>query len=132
MQLPADAFWAAFAVCTAFLVAAAIVMVIALWRDPNWSLAATLSEESSPVVSPRAPAGSAPAPQMVGSASRMIAAFGLMVLAVMILGIGYGIMWSLFTKGEIPNLSGIGPYLLGGSALFAPYAFNQIKEAFKP
>ena len=54
-----------------------------------------------------------------------------MVLAVMILGIGYGIMWSLFTKGDMPNLNGIGTYLLGGSALFAPYAFNQIKDAFK-
>lgn len=42
--------------------------------------------------------------------------FGLMIPAVMILGIGYGIMWSLFTKGTIPNLAGIGPYLLGGSA----------------
>ena len=131
MQLAATAFWAAFAVCTGFLLIAALLMVIALWRDPHWSLAATLSEETSPIVS-HAGNGAAPEPQLVGSTSRMIAAFGLMILAVMILGIGYGIMWSLFTKGAVPNLVGIGPYLLGGSALFAPYAFNQIKEAFKP
>jgi len=130
MQLAATAFWAAFAVCTGLLLIAALLMVIALWRDPHWSLAATLSEESSPIAAPGS--GGVPEPQLVGSASRMIAAFGLMILAVMILGIGYGIMWSLFTKGTIPNLAGIGPYLLGGSALFAPYAFNQIKEAFKP
>lgn len=131
MQLAATAFWATFAVCTGFLLIAALLMMIALWRDPHWSLAATLSEESSPIA-PAAGSGAPPASQLVGSASRMIAAFGLMILAVMILGIGYGIMWSLFTKGTIPNLVGIGPFLLGGSALFAPYAFNQIKEAFKP
>lgn len=147
-------------------------MTTALKRDPNWSLAAALSEESSPIVPPKqADAGGAasaaqpaapvaqppavvavgagaavaaavvpaqpsadqtPEPRLVGSASRLIAAFGLMVLAAMILGIGYGIMSSLFTKSEIPNLSGLRPYLLGGAALFAPYAFNQIKEAFNP
>ena len=79
-----------------------------------------------------APAGATPSPQLVGSSSRLIAAFGLMILAIMILGIGYGIMWSLFVKGQTPDLTGIGTYLLGGSALFAPYAFNQVKDAFKP
>lgn len=55
-----------------------------------------MSEESDPVT----PAGGgAAAPQMVASSSRLISAFGLMVLAVMILGMGYGILWSLFTRG---------------------------------
>jgi hypothetical protein len=163
------AYWTAFWVCTGLLLVAALAMTTALKRDPNWSLAAALSEESSPIVPPEPPVGAGamavqapappvvialgapapgaaaspplapviapapvPEPRLVGSASRLIAAFGLMVLAVMILGIGYGIMWNLFTAGKIPNLNGIGPYLLGGSALFAPYAFNQIKEAFKP
>jgi len=123
------AYWLAFGVCTGFLVIATLIMIAALKRDPNWSLAVTLSEESAPIAPP---SGGPPAPQMVGSASRLIAAFGLMVLAIMILGIGYGIIWSLFTKGQIPNLTGIGPYLMGGAALFAPYAFNQIKNAFSP
>ena len=156
-----SAYWVAFAVVTLFLVIFAVAMAVSLKKDPNWSFARTVSEESDPIAPlppvagggggapPGAPApaagggGGAPAPaadgggggalvpQLVGSTSRMIAAFGLMVLAVMILGIGYGIMWSLFTQDKTPDLSGIGPYLLGGSALFAPYAFNQLKEIFK-
>jgi hypothetical protein len=57
---------------------------------------------------------------------------GTLVLTGVMLGVGYGMIWSLFTRGEVPKLDGIGPYLLGGSALFAPYAFNQLKEAFRP
>jgi len=65
------------------------------------------------------------------SVSRLIALVGTLVLTAVMLGVGYGMIWSLFTKGQIPALEGIGPYLLGSSALFAPYAFNQLKEAFK-
>jgi hypothetical protein len=66
------------------------------------------------------------------SISRVVALFGTLVLAAVLLGVGYGMIWSLFTRGQIPKLDGIGPYLMGGAALFAPYAFNQLKEAFKP
>lgn len=64
------------------------------------------------------------------STSRLGAAVGTLVLAVMALGVGYYMLWSLFTKGSV-DLSSIGTYFLSGSALFAPYAFNQLSSIFK-
>lgn len=64
----------------------------------------------------------------VPSTSRLGAAVGTLVLAVM--GVGYYMLWSLFTQQSV-NLSSIGTYFLSGSALFAPYAFNQLSSIFK-
>jgi hypothetical protein len=48
----------------------------------------------------------------------------------MALGVGYYMLWSLFTQQSV-DLSSIGTYFLSGSALFAPYAFNQLSSIFK-
>lgn len=66
----------------------------------------------------------------VPSTSRLGAAVGTLVLAVMALGVGYYMLWSLFTHQSV-DLSSIGTYFLSGSALFAPYAFNQLSSIFK-
>lgn len=66
----------------------------------------------------------------VPSTSRLGAAVGTLVLAVMALGVGYYMLWSLFTRQSV-DLSSIGTYFLSGSALFAPYAFNQLSSIFK-
>lgn len=66
----------------------------------------------------------------VPSTSRVGAAVGTLVLAVMALGVGYYMLWSLFAHQSV-DLSGIGTYFLSGSALFAPYAFNQLSSIFK-
>lgn len=51
-------------------------------------------------------------------------------LAVKALGVGYCMLGSLFTQQSV-DLSSIGTYFLSGSALFAPYAFNQLSSIFK-
>ncbi|WP_051593886.1 hypothetical protein [Bordetella hinzii] len=79
------------------------------------------------------PAPSPPAGQKsdeVPSTSRLGAAVGTLVLAVMALGVGYYMLWALFTQQSV-DLSTIGTYFLSGSALFAPYAFNQLSSIFK-
>lgn len=64
------------------------------------------------------------------STSRVVAAVGTLVLAAMLLGVGYYTLWSLFTYQSV-DLSSIGTYFLAGSALFAPYAVNQLSSIFK-
>ncbi|OLF53675.1 hypothetical protein [Pseudomonas chlororaphis] len=83
---------------------------------------------ASPALAPSQPvgqkAGTAP------SSSRLGSAVGTFVLATMALGVGYYMLWALFTQQSV-DLSSIGTYFLSGSALFAPYAFNQLSSMFK-
>src|SRR5262245_2186198 len=136
-----NAYWVAFGVITGLLGLAILGILVSLKNSGDWSLADALAEKSSdrkkmvaqPVAGePLEKAMLVAEPAMVGSASRLFAMLGTLVLTVVMLGIGYAMIWSLFTRGTIPALEGIGPYLMGGAALFAPYAFNQLKEAFKP
>jgi hypothetical protein len=123
-------FWLTFAIVTAVLV----------WG--LWLLQKTLAKEDggqmfmSKALTEKAPTTSAapgnppaPAPE-VPSYSRVAAAVGTFVLATMVLGMGYYALWSLFTRNTV-DLSSVGSYLLSGSALFAPYAFNQLSSIFK-
>lgn len=64
------------------------------------------------------------------SGSKVGAALGTLVLAVMLLGVGYYMLWSLFTTNKV-DLSSVGNYFLAGSALFAPYALDKLKDIFK-
>lgn len=125
---------------TVLLVLGSLLVLVPLRHDERFRLSEAMSEEAS---SPKrttthnpagenTPATTVEEPAMVGSASRMIAMFGLLVLAVVLLGIGNAITWSLFVENKVPALDGIGTYLLGGAALFAPYAFNQLKSVFGP
>jgi hypothetical protein len=135
-----NAYWVTFAVITGFLVIALLGMLVSLKNSEGWSFAEALSEKATTVTQEREPTNSSVAKTTTtqtpsvgsSSASRLIATAGTLVLAAMMLGVGYAMIWSLFTRGQIPALEGIGPYLMGGAALFAPYAFNQLKEAFKP
>lgn len=74
--------------------------------------------------------GEQPSEHDIPSSSRVGAAIGVLVLAIMALGVGYYMLWSLFTKQTV-DLSSIDTYFLSGSALFAPYAFNQLSSIFK-
>lgn len=65
------------------------------------------------------------------SSSHVGAAVGMLVLAVMLLGVGYYMLWSLFTVQSV-NLATVGTYFLAGSALFAPYALDKLSKIFKP
>ena len=65
------------------------------------------------------------------SFSRLAGAIGSIGLAAVFIGIGYWIIYSLFSGGKLEALDGIGTYFLSGSAIFAPYALNQLGKVFK-
>ena len=71
-------------------------------------------------------------PGNVGSFSRISGAFGAMALAMAVTGISYWLVFALFyDPGNLKNLKDAGWFFLAGSALFAPYAFNQLASIFK-
>lgn len=91
--------------------------------------AADLPPQPNPTPNPAPPPPAGQKADDVPSTSRLGAAVGTLVLAVMALGVGYYMLWSLFTQQSV-DLSSIGTYFLSGSALFAPYAFNQLSSIF--
>ena len=116
---------------------AGLLLIIVSMNKSKYDFSEVVAEERLPAVTRTTDANGAVTertdePKLAGSTSRVIAMFGLLVMAVVLLGIGYSIVWSLFVTGRLPSLDGVGTYLLGGSALFAPYAFNQLKEVFGP
>lgn len=80
-------------------------------------------------------AGAAPEPPpaspQVGSFSRTAGAIGGMALAAAVIGIAYWVLYALFYEANLDKLEGLGTFFLSGSALFAPYAFNQLSSIFK-
>jgi hypothetical protein len=69
------------------------------------------------------------------SYSRVAGFVGMIVMASFLWAIGNIIIYKAFVQGgsdEIQKfLSSIGSFFLAGAALFAPYAFNQLKSAFQ-
>ena len=81
----------------------------------------------APVTSP-----SLPDPE-TSSYSRITGMFGLIIMAAFLWALGNSLIYSMFIAADNVSkiMSGIGTFFLSGSALFAPYAFNQIKDALK-
>ena len=91
----------------------------------NWRLSEALSEEATEET------GGVKTVRLVGSTSRLIALFGLIVILVLFLSFGVIAIWSFGRTGKIPpDLAELAKYLLGGAALFIPYGINQIRAAF--
>jgi hypothetical protein len=118
--------------------------VATLRRDPNWSIAGALSEKDPnaataqpvPAVAPGEPAANpanqAPVPSP--STSRLIAFFGMIAMLAFFIGFGSYLLWALFTdRGTQAKdaFDAVKSYLLYGTALYAPYALNQVSSAFK-
>ena len=122
-----EAFWWTFKVMTRLLIVLVVVLIVSLaifsFRG-KWSLADALSEESSVQPDPHQV-------KMVASSSRLIALVGLMGILAIVLGIGYSIVWNLFTgaAGNL-NLGEIRKFLFGAATLFAPYLANQLRAIF--
>lgn len=119
-----------FRVVTGTLVILGLVLIIALQRASakgKWSLGTALSEEAA--VQPQQINGPADV-ILVGSTSRLIALAGLLGILVIVLGIGYSIIWNLFVTGKSPDLSYVKSFLFGAASLFAPYLANQVRAAF--
>lgn len=70
-------------------------------------------------------------PGKVGSFSRTAGAFGAMALAAAVIGVSYWLVYALFYDQPINVLKDASWFFLSGSALFAPYAFNQLSSVFK-
>lgn len=98
--------------------------------EKRWVHTVDPPPQPNPALNPPAQPPAAQKADDVPSTSRLGAAVGTLVLAVMALGVGYYMLWSLFTQQSV-DLSSIGTYFLSGSALFAPYAFNQLSSIFK-
>lgn len=75
--------------------------------------------------------GSSAQPGTIGSFSRVAGAFGALALAMAVIGISYWLIYALFYEKELSVLQQAGWFFLSGSALFAPYAFNQLSSVFK-
>jgi hypothetical protein len=121
--------------------AVSLVMVTVLWGiskalsapGSTWSLAVALSEEAvvtdqdgKPVIDAKT---NTPAVQTTSSSSRTIAFIGSLVISIVFLGVGYYIVYALFTGAAIKDkVAEIWPYFVAGGTLFAPYAVNQLRE----
>jgi hypothetical protein len=136
-------FWLVFAFVSLFLFTMFRMVLSRL--SGTWSLGEALSEVIFEQPTPPAPAagGGAAAPgavapaaaaatvRSVASSSRLIAFVGMVVLAAMLLGVGYYMLWALFHGGELRAMEGVWSYFLGGSALFAPYAVNKLADMIR-
>ena len=120
------AFWV-ITITLLVLGAAILIGLIVAWANGSWSLGTALSEEAA--VQPEQIKSAADV-IMVGSTSRLIALVGLMGILVIVLGIGYSIIWNLFVAGKVPDLTYVKSFLFGAAALFAPYLANQVRAAF--
>jgi hypothetical protein len=67
------------------------------------------------------------------SFSRVAGALGAIGIAATFVGIGYWILHALFFDiAHVRSIDGLSAYFLAGSALFMPYAFNQLASVFRP
>lgn len=117
----------------------ALALLKGALKKGHWSVAHALSEDATPaaVATPaaggNAAAAAASPPQLVPSSSRLIAFIGMLVMVAMFLGLGLYILYAaFFDQNGLTAVKDVGTsYFLPGSALFAPYAFNKVTEAFK-
>ena len=126
------------------LILISLIILFVIWRvvaalsaaGSTWTLAMALSENEvlkdaagNPVTDP---VTGQPKSLVSASSSRLIAFMGMVVIVCMFLGIGYYIIWGLFTGIDVAaKLTGIWAYFAAGSSLFAPYAANQLAELLK-
>jgi len=126
---PATILWFTIILVTTFL---AFCMICVVWglRGTTWTLADALSEEADPQP-PVPPNATPPAkPVMVASSSRLIALLGLFVILSLFIGVGYYMLWCLFTNGPLEPLKDVTSYFYAGIVLFAPYIVNKFSDAF--
>ncbi|MGR5550681.1 hypothetical protein [Vibrio sp. DNB22_12_1] len=90
---------------------------------------------SEKVLPPKESVSGKPENQLnLGSFSRVAGSFGAMALTAATVGISYWLIYALFSENSTSiseTLKSVGFFFLAGSALFAPYAFNQLSSLFK-
>ena len=100
------------------------------------NLGDAVAEKSLPAEPPKKDGDGAKSPAQPPdtSYSRVTGMIGAVVLATLFWGGGNVVLWMAFNNagkiGEI--LSGVGTLFASGAALFLPYGFNQVREAFAP
>ncbi|MBV8566349.1 MAG: hypothetical protein JO273_12925 [Methylobacteriaceae bacterium] len=101
--------------------------------------AARIAFEAARVANPaaaqalQAPAPTEPPADEGTSYSRAAGMVGAVVLSGFVWALGNVVLYKGYTApGDIKELlTGVAPFLLASSTLFAPYAFNQLSEVFK-
>ena len=94
------------------LAAVLLTVLISVMRTGSeWTLAGALTEEGKP------------------STSRLIAFLGFSVIIAIYYGIGLSLVYRLLTGQAIGDVTGLGTFLAGAAAVFAPYIANQVKAA---
>jgi hypothetical protein len=103
----------------------AVVFLAKLKKSDTWLLSDALSEEADGQTALAA----GQKPVMVASASRLIAFIGLMSLLGVTVGVGYYVLWALFSGANLDRLDKVNSFITSSAIIFAPYAANQIKSA---
>ena len=122
-------FWIVF---LAFNLAAIVQLMV---TSKAIDIKSALTEKSLTSSSPP-PSGNGTAPPPAGdvpqSASRAIGALGGMVIVAFFWACcNVAVYWALANPANLTQFAqGVWPLFLAGSALFLPYAFNQLKGAF--
>jgi hypothetical protein len=95
----------------------------------NWSFGDALSEESMfqpAVIQTKRDV------IMIASSSRLIALLGMLGILMIVVGVGYAVVWNLFIHGTVPDLVPLRSFLYGTACLFAPYLANKLSGIFSP
>jgi hypothetical protein len=101
-------------------------------EDQRTLLRTALTEKTAAV--PQQPQGGQPQPPRSdqGSFSRLAGSIGAIGIAATFVGISYWVLHTLFFDiGNLTKIEGLATYFLAGSAMFLPYAFNQLSSIFK-
>ena len=87
---------------------------------------------ASTVLAETPPPGDIDATDTKGSFSRTAGAIGAVGMAAVSIELGYWVLYALFfDPQQLDKLKDTGLYFLAGSALFFPYAVNQLSKIFK-
>ncbi|MGA7937138.1 MAG: hypothetical protein WCA35_26540, partial [Kovacikia sp.] len=151
-----DLAWLSWPFLGGFYVLALGGVLMQLWGDEKWKLSEALSEEAAIIDKDKLTQlqkdlGSASnlnngekiakvteviqqlevelkKPQLVASASRLIALVGSIVLGGVLFTSSFYIVWALFNCQPMKPLSDLGSYLTACAALFAPYVANKVSD----
>ncbi len=97
----------------------------------NTTFAAQVLSEKRRSVDGKASKADGEATEPTGSFSRIAGSIGATVLAAFFAGVSYWALFNLFRGGDLGKLDELESFFLVGAALFAPYAFNQIRSIFQ-
>ena len=116
-----------------FFIGGVLMSVRALREKSHWLVHALSEKNPSKAAGDNGATGSSTDQPPAGSTSRLIAFLGGLGMLALYMGLGVYALWALFngcTSDVKDAMAAVSKYLLYGTAMYAPYAFNQVKAAF--